>query len=144
MKKILCLFIFILSIGFVNAKEKEDFKNKARELKTNSDYKNAIKFYIKAIKNTKDTNDLIELYFEVSDCYFQIDNKKMAVRVVKEAIIKFGVTKMDIISFYFIDSSTPYFFINSIKDYNKLRQKYISSLDDIDDYIGNSKFIVEM
>lgn len=143
MKKLLYILVLFFTIGFVNANETEDFRDKAKELKTNHDFKKAIKFYIKAIKNCNDTDELIGMYFEVSDCYFQLDDKKLAIRVVEEAIVKFGVTKMDIISFNFINNSTNYFFIDNIKDYNNLRQKYISNLDDIDDFLRNSDNLVK-
>ena len=126
MKSLLYIFVLFFTVGFSSANESEDFKNKAKELKTNSEFKKAIKFYVKAIKICNDNNKLAELYFEVSDCYFQLDNKKMTIRVIEEAIVKLGVTKMDIIANNFTNSSTSYFLVDNLKNNNNLRQKYIS------------------
>ena len=114
MKSLSFILVLLFTISFSFANETDDFKNKARELKTNYEFKDAIKFYIKAIKLTEEEKQLAELYFEVSDCYFQIGNKKMAIRVIEEAIIKFGVTKMDIISNDFTCCTTNYFLVDKL------------------------------
>lgn len=143
MKSSLYILILFFSISFSFANETEDFKNKARELKTNNEFKEAIKFYIKAIKRSEDEKQLAALYFEVTDCYFQMGNKKMAIRVMEEAIIKFGVKKMDIISNDFTCCTTNYFLVDNIKDYNGLRQKYISNLKDIDVFLIYDDYLVK-
>lgn len=137
MKSLLYISILFLTIGFSYANDISDFKNQARELKSNHEYKKAIKFYVKAIKSCKDENQLAELYFEVSDCYFQMENMKMAIIVIEEAIIKFGVTKSDIVSNQFTNNTANIFLLNNIKDYNSLRQKYISNLNDVDGFLKN-------
>ena len=143
MKSLSFILVLLFTISFSFANETDDFKNKARELKTNYEFKDAIKFYIKAIKLTEEEKQLAELYFEVSDCYFQIGNKKMAIRVIEEAIIKFGVTKMDIISNDFTCCTTNYFLVDNIKNYNSLRQKYISKLKDIDAFLIYDDYLVK-
>ncbi|WP_264559685.1 tetratricopeptide repeat protein [Flavobacterium sp. N2270] len=143
MKSLSFILVLLFTISFSFANETDDFKNKARELKTNNEFKDAIKFYIKAIKLTEEEKQLAELYFEVSDCYFQIGNKKMAIRVIEEAIIKFGVTKMDIISNDFTCCTTNYFLVDNIKNYNSLRQKYISKLKDIDAFLIYDDYLVK-
>lgn len=143
MKSLLYIFVLFFTVGFSNANESEDFKNKARDLKSNNEFKEAIKFYIKAIKVTEEEKQLAVLYFEVSDCYFETGNKKMAIRVIEEAIIKFGVTKMDIISNDFTCCTTNYFLVDNIKDYNGLRQKYISNLKDIDAFLIYDDYLVK-
>lgn len=144
MKKLLYILALLFSISFVNANETEEFIVKAKELKTNNDYKQAIKFFVKALKECDSNEQKVELYFEVADCYYQLDNKKMSVLVIEEAIVKLGITKMDILEKTFTNNKANYFLIDNIKNYNKLRQKFISNLDDIDSYLRKETFLVKL
>lgn len=137
MKNLIYLLIMFFTISFSYANDITDLKKQARELKSNKEYKKAIKLYVKAIKSCNEDNEMAELYFEVSDCYFQIGNKKMGVIVIEESIMKFGVTKNDILAHNFSTNVTNYFLIDTIKDYNGLRQKYISNLKDVDHFLEN-------
>lgn len=144
MKKLLYILTLLFSISFVNANETEEFIVKAKESKTNNDYKQAIKFFVKALKECDSNEQKVELYFEVADCYYQLDNKRMSVLVIEEAIVKLGITKMDILEKTFTNNKTNYFLIDNIKNYNKLRQKFISNLDDIDSYLRKETFLVKL
>ena len=66
MKNVIYILVLFFTIGFVNANETNEFVSKARELKTNKEFKSAIKFYIKAIKESDKSIDLARLYFEVA------------------------------------------------------------------------------
>ncbi|MFI0426855.1 MAG: hypothetical protein ACH34V_07860 [Flavobacterium sp.] len=117
---------------------------KANRLKSGAQYTRAIRYYNKAIKFEKNNDEAIkEIYFHIADCYFKLGREVMAYKVLTATVYKLGATKVDfennsIVDKEFLKAS----WIKMEPKYNRFRQRYIASLDGIDDYLADGNYVL--
>ena len=129
MKKIIYTFVilFISQLNFAN--ELDSILLKARDFEKKKNYTEAIKAYESYIKNAGDEN-LKEVFVEVANCYFLDGKKDVAVKYIKEAITKYGFTEEDFIYNSLLNENLSSYALSVVyDDYDKLRQKYLVTLN---------------
>lgn len=129
MKKIIYTFVilFISQLNFAN--ELDSILLKARDFEKKKNYTEAIKAYESYIKNAGDEN-LKEVFVEVANCYFLDGKKDVAVKYIKKAITKYGFTEEDFIYNSLLNENLSSYALSVVyDDYDKLRQKYLVTLN---------------
>lgn len=121
----LVLFVVQLSFSF----ELDSILSRARALTEKKNYTEAIKEYENYIKLSKGKN-LKDVYIEVANCYFYQNKKEVAVKYIKEAITKYGFTEEDFIYNSLLNEDLSSYALSVVyDDYDKLRQKYLVTLN---------------
>ena len=130
MKKIILTLVFLFVAQFNYASENDTLLlNQAREASLNKDYTLAIKEYKKYI-NSKDAKDLKNVYLEIANCYYNNNDKDRAVKYVKEAITKHGLTEDAFIYSQVIDPALSKYALSVLyDDLEKMQKQYIATLD---------------
>lgn len=116
--------LFVAQITF--AKDKDLLLKEARQFALDKDYNAAIKSY-KAYVNIAKEDDLKEVYFELSNCYFKSNDTKMAVKTLKTSIKRYGLTEEDLIYSQVLDSKLSDITIAELyNDFTRLRNRYVT------------------
>jgi hypothetical protein len=142
MKRALTLLFFVLvtQISLAN----DQFLVNARSFKDAKDYKSAIKEYVNYIKSVKnEVKDLSDIYFEVANCYYFNNQNQKAEEVIKESILKYGVTKEQMMISNVLDKDLFNSIWNEVsKEYTALRLKFVKKHglnENVDQIIVDSK-----
>lgn len=126
MKKIIFLFVMLFVAQITFAKDKDLLLKEARQFALDKDYNAAIKSY-KAYVNIAKEDDLKEVYFELSNCYFKSNDTKMAVKTLKTSIKRYGLTEEDLIYSQVLDSKLSDITIAELyNDFTRLRNRYVT------------------
>ena len=129
MGKIIYLFVISIWCQSLFSNEFETFLIKARMLKENGNYIEAIKEYKNYIKMSKSSN-LKDVYIELANCNFYENKKREAVSYIKQAISKYGFTEEDFIYSSLLDEKLSSYALSVVyDDYFKLRKKYLATLN---------------
>ena len=129
MKKTVLIIIFSFAFTFNFANTKDPLLSQAKELSSNKNYTEAIKTYKKYLDTTKDSN-LKNIYVEIANCYFKLEDKVTAINYIKEAITSYGFTEQDFIYNEVIDRELSKEALATVyDDLDRLHNKYIASLN---------------
>lgn len=129
MKKIIYSFVILFISQLTFANELDSILLKARDFEKKKNYTEAIKAYESYIKNAGDEN-LKEVFVEVANCYFLDGKKDVAVKYIKKAITKHGFTEEDFIYNSLLNENLSSYALSVVyDDYDKLRQKYLVTLN---------------
>lgn len=140
--KLLFLFLFAITINTVFSKENSvaNYLEIAENYKLQHKYTKAICYYVKAV-NTELGNDenIRAIYFDIADCFYQLGKKKMAIKVLKFSIYRYGAIKSDILNSPKLDKEFSIFAMSILEEkYDSYRNIYVSKINkDIE--ITNSK-----
>lgn len=116
--------LFVGQITF--AKDKDLLLKEARQFALDKDYNAAIKSYKTYVKIAK-KDDLKEVYFEFANCYYKNNDTKMAVKILKKSIKKYGLTEEDLIYNKVLDTKLSDITIAELyNDFSRLRNRYIT------------------
>ncbi|WP_131387700.1 hypothetical protein [Flavobacterium suncheonense] len=94
MKKILLLLVFFFA-ATANMLANEYIINieTARKFKQEADYKMAVKYYLKALKEKENEKETAQaICYEISDCFFESGDERSALKFVKAAVKNYGAT----------------------------------------------------
>lgn len=129
MKKVILTLVFLM-VAQVNFANFEDvLLVKARVHNANADYALAVKSYKAYLENTVDTN-LKNVYVELANCYYKLNDNKNAVKTLKNAITKYGFNEQDFIYNKVIDREFSDYALSVVyDDLDKLQNKYLATLD---------------
>jgi tetratricopeptide (TPR) repeat protein len=131
MKKVILtlVILFVSQFNFANESDSLLLDN-ARAASLEKDYDLAIKEYKKYIKLV-DAEDLKNIYVEIANCYFFKNDKNQAIKYIKEAITKYGLTEEEafIYSQVIEPELSKYALSILYYDLEKMQKKYILSLD---------------
>lgn len=130
MKKIILTLVFLFVAQFNYASENDTLLlNQARKASLNKDYTLAIKEYKKYL-SSKDAKDLKNVYIEIANCYYNNNDKDKAVKYIKEAITKHGLTEDAFIYSQVIDPALSKYALSVLYyDLDKMQKQYIATLD---------------
>lgn len=130
MKKIILTLVFLFVAQFNYASENDTLLlNQARKASLNKDYTLAIKEYKKYL-SSKDAKDLKNVYLEIANCYYNNNDKDKAVKYIKEAITKHGLTEDAFIYSQVIDPALSKYALSVLYyDLDKMQKQYIATLD---------------
>ena len=130
MKKIILTLVFLFVAQFNYASENDTILlNQARKAYLVKDYTLAIKEYKKYL-NSPGAKDFKNVYLEIANCYYNNNDKNRAVKYVKEAITKHGLTEDAFIYSQVIDSALSKYALSVIYyDLDKMQNQYIATLD---------------
>ena len=129
MKKTVLILIFSFAFTFNFANTKDPLLSQAKELSSNKNYKEAIKTYKKYLDTTKD-NNLKNIYVEMANCYFKLEDKVSAVNYIKDAITNYGFSEQDFIYNEVIDTELSKEALAAVyDDLDQLHNKYVASLN---------------
>jgi len=129
MKKVLLILFFSLAFQFSFANSNDPLLNKAKELSSNKNYSEAIKVYKEYLSKTENKN-LKNVYVEVANCYFKLDDRIAAVNYIKIAITNYGFSDEDFIYNETLDSELSKYALAIVyDDLDALQNKYIASLN---------------
>ncbi len=129
MKKTVLILIFSFAFTFNFANTNDPLLSQAKELSSNKNYTEAIKTYKKYLSSTK-SNNLKNVYVEIANCYFKLNDKSTAVNYIKEAITSYGFSEQDFIYNELIDSELSKHALSVVyDDLDKLHNKYVASLN---------------
>lgn len=103
MKKVLLILFFSLAFQFNFANSNDPLLDKAKELSSNENYSEAIKVYKEYLSKTENKN-LKNVYVEVANCYFKLNDRIAAVNHIKIAITNYGFSDEDFIYNETLDS----------------------------------------
>ena len=144
MKKIVFIFVLCLSFQFGFSNNRDEVLNRARELKENKNYNQALKEYVSYIKMFKnEAVNLKDVYYEVANCYFLNKNNFMAFKVIKETISRYGATKEDLEKSSILDKKLfEVAWADIFPEYTVLRKQFVKKLNNVDVYVENN--IVEL
>ena len=144
MKKIVFIFVLCLSFQFGFSNNRDEVLNRARELKENKNYNQALKEYVSYIKMFKnEAVNLKDVYYEVANCYFLNKNNFMAFKVIKETISRYGATKEDLENSTILDKKLfEVAWADIFPEYTDLRKQFVKKLNNVDVYVENN--IVEL
>ena len=128
MKKFVVMFVLVCFSQFSIANEKDEFLlEKAKSLVKVENYAAAIpllKQYINELKTTAPK----EVYLELANAYFGLNNQKETLAYIKIAISKAGLTEQDFIYSNTLNEEVSSFvwefFYNN---YDVLRKEYLST-----------------
>jgi tetratricopeptide (TPR) repeat protein len=140
MKKIILILVLSLSFQFGFSNDRDEVLNRARELKENKNYNQAIKEYVSYIKLFKnEAVNLKDIYFEVANCYFLNKNNFMAFKVIKETISKYGATKENLETSTVLDKKLfEVAWADIFPLYTELRKQFVKRLNNVDIYVENN------
>ncbi len=126
MKKIGYFIILLLVTQLTFAKDKEVILSEARQYVAQNNFEAAISSYKEYVKTAKN-EDLKEVYFEFANCYYKNNEAKMAVKTLKTAIKKYGLTEEDLIYSPVLDEKLSDITIAELyDDFTRLRNRYIT------------------
>jgi tetratricopeptide (TPR) repeat protein len=130
MKKIILTIVFLFVAQFNYASENDSLLlEHARTASIEKDYDLAIKEYKKYIK-LPNAKDLKNVYLEIANCYYNNNDKERAVKYVKEAITKHGLTEDAFIYSQVIDPALSKYALSVLyDDLDKMQKQYIATLD---------------
>ena len=129
MKKTVLILIFSFAFTFNFPNTKDPLLSQAKELSSNKNYKEAIKTYKKYLDTTKD-NNLKNIYVEMANCYFKLEDKVSAVNYIKDAITNYGFSEQDFIYNEVIDTELSKEALAAVyDDLDQLHNKYVASLN---------------
>lgn len=129
MKKVVLILIFSFVFTFNFANTNDPLLSQAKEFSSNKNYTEAIKTYKKYLSSTKN-NNLKNVYVEMANCYFKLNDKSTAVNYIKEAITSYGFSEQDFIYNELIDSELSKHALSVVyDDLDKLHSKYVASLN---------------
>lgn len=130
MKKIILTLVFLFIAQFNYANENDSLLLiQAREACLNKDYSLAIKEYKKYL-SSPDAEDLKNVYLEIANCYYKSNDKNKAVKYIKEAITKHGLTEDAFIYSQVIDSALSQYALSVLYyDLEKMQKQYLATLD---------------
>lgn len=129
MKKILLILIFTFAFHFNFANTNDPLLSQAKELSSNKNYTEAIKTYKKYLSSTKN-NNLKNVYVEIANCYFKLNDKVTAINYIKDAITSYGFSEQDFIYNEAIDAELSKEALSAVyDDLDKLHNKYVASLN---------------
>lgn len=130
MKKIILTLVFLFVAQFNYASENDTLLlNQARKACLNKDYTLAIKEYKKYL-NSSDAKDLKNVYLEIANCYYNNNDKDRAVKYIKEAVTKHGLTEDAFIYSRVIDPALSKYALSVLYyDLDKMQKQYIATLD---------------
>ena len=94
MKKITLILLAVFFCQITLANETDSILSKARNLVHDKNYTEAIKVYKSYIEKNYE-NEIKDVYVELANCYFNSNDKKSAIKYIKEAITKQGFTEED-------------------------------------------------
>jgi tetratricopeptide (TPR) repeat protein len=108
------------------AKDKEAILSEARQYVAQNNFEAAISSYKEYVKTAKN-EDLKEVYFEFANCYYKNNEAKMAVKTLKTAIKKYGLTEEDLIYSPVLDEKLSDITIAELYDeFTRLRNRYVT------------------
>lgn len=126
MKKITLIMLAVFFCQFTLANETDSILSKARNFVLDKNYTEAIKMY-KVYIGKNDVKDIKDVYVELANCYFKSNDKKSAVKYIKEAITKQGFTEEDFIYNDKLDAELSKYALSIIYDHlEKLQKQYVS------------------
>lgn len=126
MKKITLIMLAVFFCQFTLANETDSILSKARNFVHDKNYTEAIKMY-KVYIGKNDVKDIKDVYVELANCYFKSNDKKSAVKYIKEAITKQGFTEEDFIYNDKLDAELSKYALSIIyDDLEKLQKQYVS------------------
>ena len=129
MKKVLLILFFSLAFQFNFANSNDPLLDKAKELSSNENYSEAIKVYKEYLSKTENKN-LKNVYVEVANCYFKLNDRIAAVNYIKIAITNYGFSDEDFIYNETLDSELSKYALAIVyDDLDALQDKYIASLN---------------
>ncbi|WP_445456887.1 hypothetical protein [Flavobacterium sp. HNIBRBA15423] len=129
MKKVLLILFLSLAFQFNFANSNDPLLNKAKELSSNENYSEAIKVYKEYLSKTENKN-LKNVYVEVANCYFKLNDRIAAVNYIKIAITNYGFSDEDFIYNETLDSELSKYALAIVyDDLDALQDKYIASLN---------------
>ncbi len=129
MKKVLLILFFSLAFQFNFANSNDPLLDKAKELSFNENYSEAIKVYKEYLSKTENKN-LKNVYVEVANCYFKLNDRIAAVNYIKIAITNYGFSDEDFIYNETLDSELSKYALAIVyDDLDALQDKYIASLN---------------
>lgn len=140
MKNIILILLLSLSFQFGFSNDRDEVLNRARELKENKNYSQAIKEYVSYIKMFKnEAVNLKDIYYEVANCYFFNKNNFMAFKVIKETISRYGATKEDLENSTVLDKKLfEVAWADIFTEYTELRKQFVKRLNNVDIYVENN------
>lgn len=129
MKKIMLIVILSFAFHFNFANTNDPLLSQAKELSLNKKYTEAITIYKKYLNSTKDTN-LKNVYVEIANCYFKLNDKVTAVNYIKDAITNYGFSEQDFIYNEVVDAELSKHALSVVyDDLDKLHKEYVATLD---------------
>lgn len=130
MKKITLTLVFLFFAQFNYANQNDSLLlEHARTASLEKNYDLAIKEFKEYIKSAG-AKDLKNVYIEIANCYFYKNDKNQAVKYIKEAISKHGLTEDVFIYNQVIDPALSKHALSVLyNDLEKLQNQYIASLD---------------
>ena len=129
MKKVILTLVFLMVAQINFASVEDSLLVKARAYSTNADYTLAVKSYKEYLNHTTEKK-LKNVYVELANCYYKLDDKKNAVNTLKDAITKYGFNEQDFIYNQVIDREFSDYALSIVyDDLDKLHNKYLATLD---------------
>lgn len=129
MKKnmLILVFLFVFQVDYANTSD--PLLSQAKEYSLNENYSDAIKMYKEYLNNTDDL-ELKNVYIEMANCFFKIDDKDSAIKYIKKAITKYGFNEEDFIYNNVLDSKLSKYALSVFyDDLDSLYQKYNATLN---------------
>ncbi len=131
---LLLMFITLFGYGQTNYDKHDSLISEANAMRKNGNCEQAIDKYKNAL-NILIPNSSTP-FFNLAECALKLNDLTLADEWIRKGVSVGGATKSYLKSYKgFIDIQDKEFYKQIISDYNKLRQKYFSSIDDIDLYL---------
>ncbi|MBF03289.1 MAG: hypothetical protein CMP76_08335 [Flavobacterium sp.] len=129
MKKIVLILLFSLACQLNYANSNDPLLNKAKELSSKENYSEAISVYNQYLSKTEDKN-LKNVYVDIANCYYKLNDKDEAVNYIKKAITNYGFSEEDFIYNETLDTELSKYALAIVyDDLDTLHNKYIASLN---------------
>lgn len=131
---LLLMFITLFGYGQTNYDKHDSLISEANAMRKNGNCEQAIDKYKNAL-NILIPNSSTP-FFNLAECALKLNDLTLADEWIRKGVSVGGAPKSYLKSYKgFIDIQDKEFYKQIISDYNKLRQKYFSSIDDIDLYL---------
>lgn len=129
MKKVVLVLFFALAFQFNFANFNDPILDKAKTFSLNKNYTEAIKAYNEYLSVTESKN-LKNIYVEIANCYFKLNDRVAAVNYIKEAITNYGFSEEDFIYNENLDRELSQYVLAVVyDDFDSLHNKYIATLN---------------
>lgn len=129
MKKVVLILFFALAFQFTFANSNDPILDKAKEFSLNKNYSEAIKAYNEYLTKTNSKN-LKNVYVEIANCYYKLNDKVAAVNFIKGAITNYGFSEEDFIYNENLDRELSQYALAIVYDeLDSLHDKYIATLN---------------
>ncbi|MGV7106349.1 tetratricopeptide repeat protein [Flavobacterium sp. U410] len=128
MKKIILLSValFCLQLSFANLKDTVVLKQ-ARDYYKVKNYEKALQLY-KDYSKEADFKEMKDVYLEIANCYYKLNENKKAIKHLKMAFEKYGLTEDVFIYNDIIDPEFSKFALAEVyDDLDKMQQNYIAT-----------------